>query len=143
MTVVVSSVFRLIMFPHKGNIIKIDQLSYYSSDLAYTDSIQHIGKSTIPYKDVGVGLIKDSTLLGTFSLPPPNVQTPIANINMITSSTISFYDPWIVPSESELDSFEGPMPLSPFELAYQQVQSFSDTPSTESDPVNVINQESF
>ena len=35
------------------------------------------------------------------------------------------------------------MPLSPFELAYQNVQSFYDTPSTESDPVNVINQESF
>ena len=35
------------------------------------------------------------------------------------------------------------MPLSPFELAYQNVQSFSDTPSTESDPVNVINQGSF
>ena len=67
-------------------------------------------------------MIKDSGLLGTFSLPPPNVQTPIANINMITSSTISFDDPWIVPSESKLDSFEGPMPLSPFELAYQQVQ---------------------
>ena len=81
---VVSSIFRLIMFPHKGNIIKIDQLSYYSSNPASTDSIQHIGKSIIPYKDVGVCLIKDSTLLGTFSLPPPNVQTPIANINMIT-----------------------------------------------------------
>ena len=71
MTIVVSSIFHLIMFPHKGNIVKIDQLSYYSSDPASTDSIQHIGKSTIPYKDVGVGLIKDSTLLGNFSLPPP------------------------------------------------------------------------
>ena len=27
--IVVSSVFRLIMFPHKGNIVKIGQLSYY------------------------------------------------------------------------------------------------------------------
>ena len=62
---------------------------------------------------------------------------------MITSSTISFDDPWIVPSDSELDSFDGAMPLSPFELAYQIVQSFFDIPSTESDPVNVINEESF
>ena len=29
MTVIVSSVFRLIMFPHKGNIVKIDQLMYF------------------------------------------------------------------------------------------------------------------
>ena len=88
-------------------------------------------------------MIKDLALLGTFSLPPPNVQTPIYNINMITSSTISFDDPWIVPLESELDYFDGLMPLSPFELAYQYVQSFSNTPSTESDSVNLINEESF
>ena len=47
MTVFLSPVFRLIMFPHKGKIVKIDQLSYYSSDPA-SDSIQHIEKSTIP-----------------------------------------------------------------------------------------------
>ena len=39
MTDVVSSVFRMTMFPHKGKIVKFDQLSYYSSDLASTDSI--------------------------------------------------------------------------------------------------------
>ena len=81
------------MFPHKGKIVKIDQLSYYSSDPASTDSIQHIGKSTIPYEYVGVDLIKDSTLMGKFSIPPPNVPRTIASINMITSSTIPFNDP--------------------------------------------------
>ena len=93
MTAVVSSVFRLIMFPHKGNIVKTDQLSYYLSDPASTDSIQHVGKSTIPYEDVGVGLLKDSALMGTFSMPPPNVPRTISNINMISSSTIPFDDP--------------------------------------------------
>ena len=72
----------------------------------------------IPYKDVGVGLIKDSGLLGTFSFPPPNVSPPIANIHMISSNTVTFDDPWIVPSDSELDSFDGAMPFSPFEIAY-------------------------
>ena len=38
MTAIISSVFRLIMFPHKGRIMKIDQLSYYSSDPASTYS---------------------------------------------------------------------------------------------------------
>ena len=122
MTVVVSYVFQIIMFPHQGKNLKFDQLSYYLSDPASTDSIQHVGKKTIPYKDVGVGLIKDYALLGNFSLPPPNVPCTIANINMITSSTIPFDDTWIVPLESELDSFERTMPLSPFEFAYQVVQ---------------------
>ena len=35
------------------------------------------------------------------------------------------------------------MPLSPFELAYQAVQSFSDPSSTETDPVNGIHEESL
>ena len=35
------------------------------------------------------------------------------------------------------------MPLSPFELAYQAVQSFSDLTSTESDPMDVVHENSF
>ena len=55
-------------------------------------------------------------------MPPPNVPHNIYNINMITSSTIPFYGPWIVPLESELDSFNDVMPLSAFEITYQVVQ---------------------
>jgi len=121
MTAIASSVFRLIKFPHNGKIITIDQLTNFSSNPASTDSIQHIGKTTIPYKDVDVGLIKDSGLLGTFSFPPPNVSLYIATIHMISLNTIIFYDPWIVPSDSEVDSFGGAMPLSPFQIAYQTV----------------------
>ena len=113
MTAIVSFVFQIIMFPHQGKIVKVDQLSYYLSDPTSTDSIQHVGKTTIPYEDVGVGLIKYSALMGKFSMPPPNVPHNISNINMITSSTIPFSDPWKVPSKSKLDSFNGRMPLSP------------------------------
>jgi hypothetical protein len=95
MTAIVSSVFRLIKFPHNGKIVTIDQLTYFSSDPASSDSIQHVGKTTIPYKDVGVGLIKDSGLLGTFSFPPPNVSPSIATIHMIIRNTIIYDDPWM------------------------------------------------
>ena len=70
MTVVVSLVFRLIKFPHQGRIITIDQLTYFSSDPASTETIQHVGKMAIPYKDVGVGLIKDISLLLNMSKNP-------------------------------------------------------------------------
>lgn len=118
MTDVVSSVFRLIKFPYQGRIVTIDQLTYFSSDPASIETIQHVGKVTIPYKDVGVGLIKDSGLLGTFSIPHPNVSPSVATIHMISSDSVMFDDPWIIPSESKLDSIDGMMPLSPFELAY-------------------------
>eukprot|EP00253_Pinus_taeda_P034888 PITA_34888 len=84
MTTIVSSVFRLIKFHHHGKIVTIDQLNYFSSDLASSDSIQHVGKTAIPYKDVGVRLIKGSGLQGTFSFPPPNnpLQHPDSELNL-------------------------------------------------------------
>lgn len=103
MTVVVSSVFRVIKFAHNGKSVTIDQLAYFSSDPASSESIQHVGKTTIPYKDVGVGLVKDVGLLGTFPFRPINASSSFATIHMITSNTIVYDDPWIIPSESEID----------------------------------------
>ena len=143
MTAIVSSVFRLIKFPHNGKIVTIDQLTYFSSDPASLDSIQHVSNTTIPYKDVGVGLIKYFGLLGTFSFPPPNVSPSYSTINMISSNTIAFNDPSVVPSNSEVDSFGDAMPLSPFEIAYQAIQSFSDSCSTKIHPMNVVHGESL
>ena len=99
----------------------MERLTYFSSDPASLDSIQHVGKTTISYKDVSVGLTKDSGLLGTFSFPPPNVSPSIATIHMISLNTIAFDDPRNVPSDSEVDSIGSAMPLSPFEIAYQAV----------------------
>ena len=52
-------------------------------------------------------------------------------------------DPWIIPSDFEVDSFDGAMPLSPFELAYQDAKSLSDPSSTKNDPMNGIHEESL
>ena len=97
-------------------------MSYFSLESTSTDNIQHVRKSVIPYKDVSVGLMKDSALMGNFPIPPFNVAWKLANINMISSSTIPFDDTWTMPSELELDSFSDKMPLSPFELAYVAIQ---------------------
>ena len=118
MTAVVSLVFRVIKFPHNGKIVTIDQLAYFSSDPTSSENIQHVGKTTIPCKDVGVGLVKDAGLLGTFPFPLINASYSFATIHMITSDTIAYDDPWIIPSESEIDSFGDAMPLGPYEIAY-------------------------
>ncbi len=97
----------------------IDQLAYFASDPASSESIQHVGKTTIPYRDVAIGLVKDSGLLGTFPFPRIHEVSSFASIHMITSDTIVYDDPWIVPSESEIDSFGNAMPLSPYEHAYE------------------------
>ena len=143
MTAVVSSVFRVIKFPHNGKIVTIDQLAYFASDPASSESIQHVGKTTIPYWDMGVGLVKDSVLLGTFPLPPLHEVSSFASIHMITSSTIARDDPWIIPSESELDSFGTFTPLSPYEQAYEALVSLTASLSTKLDQMNVVHEDSF
>lgn len=80
----VSSLFRMIQFPHKGKIVKVDQLSYCTSDPNSMDSMPFVGKMNTLYEDVGVGLLKDSLLMGTFSLPPPDFPSNLVKVNMIT-----------------------------------------------------------
>ena len=96
---------------------------------------------TIPYRDVGVGLVKDSGLLGTFPFPPINASSSTATIHMISTGTIVNNDPWIIPYETKLDSFGTLMPLSPYEFSYQAVQSFFDPTSTQIDLMNEVHEE--
>ena len=79
--------------------------------------------------------------MGNFSMPPLDVPCTISNFNMISSRTIPFDKTWVVCSESKMDSFNGEMPLGPFEMAYVAVQSFPDTLSTTLDQMNVITEE--
>ena len=112
------------MFLHKGRIMKVDQLSYYTSSPHSNGNIPFVGKSTTPYEEVGVGLLKDSSLKGNVVFPPPFLLYNEARINMITSSAFKMGDPWKVPSESEMIIYGDEMPRTPFDLAYEVIQSF-------------------
>lgn len=109
---VVSSLFCVLCFPHEGKIVLVDQLSFFSSGPS-SGNVPYVGNTEIPYESVGVGLFKDSALMGTFTLPPPNVHL----VNMISNST----NPWIIPTEDKNDSFSDAMPLSPLEINYQEI----------------------
>jgi hypothetical protein len=70
MQAVVATIFRVLLFPHEGRIVTIDQLSFSRPDPA-------LGASTVPMVDnpqagvvnIGVGLCP--SLMGTFDYPPP------------------------------------------------------------------------
>jgi hypothetical protein len=70
MQVVVATVFQVLLFPHEGRIVTINQLSFSKPNLA-------LGASTVPKIDkpqpgvvnIGVGLCP--SLMGTFNYPPP------------------------------------------------------------------------
>jgi hypothetical protein len=112
----------------------------------HTGNILFITKTPPGYKNVGVGLLKDSSLMGTFPIPPPDVpHLFVTSINMISTSiheTPASHDPWMVPDPGNHLCYDDEMPLSLVESTYQAIQS--TTPSTPSlgdlspDPFRVI-----
>ncbi len=73
MRAVASSLFRVIRFPHQGKIVTVDQLSFFAS--SSEGNVPYVEHTSIPYESVGAGLFKDPTLMGVFSLPPPNLAS--------------------------------------------------------------------
>jgi hypothetical protein len=133
MRVVVSTLFHVVRIPHQGKVVTVNQLAFFNSDTR-TGNVSFISKTPAGYENVGVGLLKDSSLMGTFPIPPPDVPRPsVSSINMI--STIphelpASHGPWIVPDRGDHLRFDDAMLLSPVESTYQAIQS--ETPSTPS-----------
>jgi hypothetical protein len=104
MCVVVSTLFRVVCFPHQGKVVTIDQLAFFNSN-THTGNVPFIAKTPPGYENVGVGLLKDSSLMGTFPIPPPDVpRSSVASINMISTSPHELpvsHDPWIVPDPGD------------------------------------------
>jgi hypothetical protein len=103
----------------------VDQLAFFNSD-SHTSNVPFILKTPLGYENVGVGLLKDSTLMGTFPIPPPYIPPPfVASINMISTSVQenpASHDPWIVPDPDDYLLYGEQMPLSPVDSAYQTIQ---------------------
>jgi hypothetical protein len=71
MCAVVSTLFHVVRFPHQGKVVTIDQLAFFNSD-THTGNIPFITKTPPGYENVSVGLLKESLLMGTFPIPPPD-----------------------------------------------------------------------
>jgi hypothetical protein len=133
MNIVASSIFQCVQFPHQGKIVSIDQLYYCTPEgrTQMTNNIPFLGDSKITYESVGVGLLKDSFLMGTFpTLLPPTTQY-ISMFNMISTMAHRSFessDPWIILSPLEFDTVGGTMPLSHAKAEYDTIQSTSPSP---------------
>jgi hypothetical protein len=131
MHAVVSTLFRVIHFPHQGKFVMVDHLAFFSFD-SRTSNVPLIEKTPLGYENFSEGILKDSSLMGTFPSPPPDVPPPFVSfINMILTSVGEIpesYDPWIVPSLEECLRYGDQMPLSPVELSYQSIQSEYPSP---------------
>jgi hypothetical protein len=133
MRVVASTLFCVVHFPHQGKVVTFDQLSFFNSD-THTGNVSFIAKTPPGYENIGVGLLKDSSLMVTFPIPLPDVpRLPISSINMISTSIHKIpasHDPWIVPEPGDYLHYGDEISLILVESAYQAIQSA--TPSTPS-----------
>jgi hypothetical protein len=130
MNFVASLVFRCVQFPHQGKIVTIDQLDFCTTDARAptTNNIPVLGDHKITYESIGVGLLKYSSLMGTFPTTLPLTTHHISTIDMISTmdyQSLESYDPWIVPSPLEFDALGDTVPLSPVETSYVSIQSAS------------------
>jgi hypothetical protein len=97
MKAVASSVFQTMMFPHNGKIITIDQVSHYEPNpSANIDNILpliHTSHDKYPLVEMGPGIFKDPSLLGTYHGAPPllhpsNQVCVISSIGTHTEDTL-------------------------------------------------------
>ena len=109
-------VFLTVQFPHLGRIVTIDQLNFCTLDVttSIANNIPMLGQSPPPYQSIGVGILKDSSLMGIFPSNPPNIDTVM--VNMIYSCDYDTKGKQIVGSTS----------LSPHEAMYNVIQTFSN-----------------
>lgn len=135
MDVIVSSLFRILRFPHEGGIVTIYQMAYSPNDPNASSNstvpLVKITKQTV--ENLGVRMY--SSLIGTFYIP-----SPIAYVNAISSSKFAsrkgsfithyFSDPWLLPPS--FATFEegkvGGMayPISGAEITYQSIENFAN-----------------
>jgi hypothetical protein len=149
MQAMVAIVFRVLLFPHEGQIVTINQLSFSRPDPTLGESmILMIDNPQPGVVNVGVGLCP--SLMGTFDyLPPQGDIKFISNhlkveiFQFLSFRTTYFDDPWTIPSLLvTMDGTGHPgmsMPLSAAEVAYSLVQKASTntdlTPTQEFDPL--------
>jgi hypothetical protein len=149
MQVVVATVFWVLLFPHKGWIMTINQLSFSRPDPSLRASVvMMIDNPQLGIANVGVGLCPP--LMGTFDYPPTQGDVKFVSdhhkveIFQVSSfHTTYFNDPWILPSPSATMEGTGhhgiSMPLSVAEAAYSLVQqNSSDTDLTPTQDFDMI-----
>ena len=131
MEVVVSLVYRVIKFPHKGKVVTIDQLSFLRRESTQAKSdIPLIDNSNKESPNIGIGLYP--TLMGTFNLPPPEVCIISRVENTSSGRQISFKtsylsNPWNLPNLDDKISTSMVEPLSTTKVTYKEIDLVTPT----------------
>jgi len=123
MHAIASSLFCMICFPHQGNIVTVDQLSFFASSSS-DGNVLYIKHTGAPYESVGASLFKYFSLMGSFPLPLPHV----ASIHVVLVKS----DHSVIPSPDLIDTWGEVMPLNSAKVNYVEIVSASSSESSNS-----------
>jgi hypothetical protein len=118
MKAVASSIFRTIMFPHNGKIVTIDQVTHYepnpSASLDNILPLIHTNQDVYPLIEMGPGIFKDPSLLGTYHgappLLPPNQVCVFSSKETLQEDTHPPQEASVIPDVSAVAT---PLPQEP------------------------------
>ena len=122
MSAIASVVFRVVVFPHEGKLVTVDQLDFTwkgcmesnESALPLVDQVKPAAQS------LGAGMY--ASLMGTFDLPASINYIGSTSVGKSIATVVDRTDPWVLPSHHEPE-----VPLSVMEVAYQAItQTFVD-----------------
>jgi hypothetical protein len=114
-----SFVFRKMMFPHNGKIMTIAQVSHYepnpSTNLDNILPLIHTNQDAYPLVEMGPGIFKDPSLLGTYHGAPPllhpsNQVCVISSNGTHTEDALAPQGASIIP---DVPKVAEPLPLEP------------------------------
>ena len=113
MTVVASAVLRVVVFPHEGKLVTVDQLDFTQKGCLESN------ESTVPLvyqakptaQSLGDGMYP--SLMGTFNIPAPVNYIGSNTVGKSIALVVDRTDPWVLPTPHEPE-----VPLSAVEVAY-------------------------
>ena len=116
MSAIASTIFWVVVYPHKGKLVTIDQLSFTrkghmesnESTIPLVDQVRHASKS------LGAGMY--ASLMGTFDFPAPISYIGSTSVGKSIAMVVDRTDPWVLPSHHEPE-----VPIWAAEVAYQDI----------------------
>ena len=103
MYAIASAVFQVVVFPHEGKLVTVDQLDFTRKGcMESNESIVPLFDQVKPATEsLGVGMY--TSLMGTFDLRTPINYIGSTSAGNSIATVVDRTDPWVLPSPHELE----------------------------------------
>ena len=113
MSTISSTILQVVVFPHEGNLVTVDQLSFTrKGHMETNESIVPLVDQVKPASE-SLGARMYASLMGNFDIPAPINYLGSTSVGKSIAAVVDRTDPWVLPSHHEPE-----VPLSAVEVSY-------------------------